>query len=119
MDSIRSALGPQQISYYGFSYGTYLGQVYTTLFPSHVRRMVLDSNVDPRKVWYQANLDQDSRLQTQHQDLVRLAGPVPLFYHLGTTEKAVENLLYADMPDLNPHPAGGVVGPDEWTDVFL
>lgn len=24
-----------------------------------MRRMVLDSNVDPRKVWYQANLDQD------------------------------------------------------------
>ena len=34
----------------------YLAQVYSTLFPSRVRRMVPDSNVDPRKVWYQANL---------------------------------------------------------------
>jgi pimeloyl-ACP methyl ester carboxylesterase len=59
MDSIRQALGQSQISYYGFSYGTYLGQVYSTLFPSHVRRLIMDSNVDPRKVWYQANLDQD------------------------------------------------------------
>ena len=48
MDSIRQALGQQQITYYGFSYGTYLGQVYATLFPSHVRRLILDSNVDPR-----------------------------------------------------------------------
>jgi pimeloyl-ACP methyl ester carboxylesterase len=57
MESIRKALGARQINYYGFSYGTYLAQVYSTLFPSRVRRMVLDSNVDPRKVWYQANLD--------------------------------------------------------------
>jgi pimeloyl-ACP methyl ester carboxylesterase len=47
MDSIRAALGQKQITYYGFSYGTYLGQVYSTLFPSHVRRLVMDSNVDP------------------------------------------------------------------------
>ena len=59
MDSIRQALGQQQITYYGYSYGTYLGQVYGTLFPSRVRRMILDSNVDPRGVWYQDNLDQD------------------------------------------------------------
>jgi hypothetical protein len=32
---------------------------YGTLFTERVRRMVLESNVGPRKVWYQANLDQD------------------------------------------------------------
>jgi pimeloyl-ACP methyl ester carboxylesterase len=65
MDSIRTALGVAQISYYGYSYGTYLGQVYSTLFPSHLKYMVLDSNVDPRRIWYKANLD-------QHQDLLPL-----------------------------------------------
>jgi pimeloyl-ACP methyl ester carboxylesterase len=59
MDSIRAALGQSQITYYGFSYGTYLGQVYSTLFPSHGQRLIMDSNVDPRHVWYQANLAQD------------------------------------------------------------
>ena len=59
MDEIRKALGATRINYYGFSYGTYLAQVYTTLFPKRMRRMVLDSNVDPRRVWYRANLDQD------------------------------------------------------------
>ena len=59
MDSLRKALGQPVINYYGFSYGTYLGQVYATLFPNRMRRMVLDSNVDPRNVWYEANLDQD------------------------------------------------------------
>ena len=59
MESIRKALGAQQINYYGFSYGTYLGQVYATLHPDRVRRFVFDGVVDPRGVWYDANLDQD------------------------------------------------------------
>ncbi len=59
MDSIRQALGVPQINYFGFSYGTYLGQVYTTLFPGSIRRAVFDSTVDPRRVFYQSNLDQD------------------------------------------------------------
>ncbi len=63
MDSLRVALGATQINYYGFSYGTYLGQVYSSLFPTHVRRMVLDSNVDPTRIWYAANLDQDLAFQ--------------------------------------------------------
>src|SRR5207244_2167138 len=33
MDSIRAAFGVSKINYYAFSYGTYLGQVYATLFP--------------------------------------------------------------------------------------
>ena len=45
LDSIRVALGQRQISYYAFSYGTYIGQVYATMFPTRVRRMVLDSTV--------------------------------------------------------------------------
>ena len=48
MDSIRQALGVDQINYYGFSYGTYLGQVYATLFPGKMRRAVFDGTVDPR-----------------------------------------------------------------------
>ncbi|MGH3186027.1 MAG: alpha/beta fold hydrolase, partial [Streptosporangiaceae bacterium] len=52
MDSIRAAFGVSKINYYAFSYGTYIGQVYATLFPARVRRMVLDSTVDPTGVWY-------------------------------------------------------------------
>src|ERR1017187_5708804 len=59
MDSIRAALGQQKISYFGYSYGTYLGQVYATLFPSHLRRMVLDSIADPTGAWYADNISQD------------------------------------------------------------
>jgi len=59
------------------SYGTYLGQVYATLFPDRIRRAVFDSTVDPRNVWYQANLDQDVAFDRQHPHLVRVARRVP------------------------------------------
>jgi pimeloyl-ACP methyl ester carboxylesterase len=46
MDTLRNALGQQQISYLGYSYGTSIGQVYGDLFPQRVRAMVLDGVVD-------------------------------------------------------------------------
>ncbi|MEU6991358.1 alpha/beta hydrolase [Streptomyces sp. NPDC046465] len=47
MDVIRGVLGEKKISYLGFSYGTYLGAVYTQLFPRRTDRFVLDSAADP------------------------------------------------------------------------
>ncbi|MFC0541399.1 alpha/beta hydrolase [Kutzneria chonburiensis] len=47
MDAIRKALGEQRISYYGNSYGTYLGSVYLQMFGARADRFVLDSSVDP------------------------------------------------------------------------
>ncbi len=47
MDEIRRALGADQISYLGFSYGSALGVWYATLFPESVRAMVVDGANDP------------------------------------------------------------------------
>lgn len=47
MDRIRSALGVAEINYLGLSYGTYLGAVYSSLFPDRTRTMVLDGALDP------------------------------------------------------------------------
>jgi pimeloyl-ACP methyl ester carboxylesterase len=47
MDALRSALGESAISYLGFSYGTLLGLDYAQQFPTRVRAMALDGNVDP------------------------------------------------------------------------
>ncbi len=51
MDRIRQALGEKKISYWGQSYGTYLGAVYRALFQDRTDRMILEGNVDPTKVW--------------------------------------------------------------------
>ncbi|WP_394834970.1 alpha/beta hydrolase [Pendulispora rubella] len=46
MDAIRAGLGEEQLSYYGVSYGTQIGQQYAEEFPERIRAMVLDSNID-------------------------------------------------------------------------
>ncbi len=47
MDEIRKALGAEQISYLGFSYGSALGVWYASLFPENVRAMVVDGADNP------------------------------------------------------------------------
>jgi pimeloyl-ACP methyl ester carboxylesterase len=118
MDSIRAALGVPRINFYGFSYGTYLGQVYATLYPSRVRRFVLDSNVDPHQVWYRANLAQDIAFQKNAKVWFGWLAKYDSVYHLGSTEGAVSRLWYKTRDALAAHPDHGI-GPDEWTDVFL
>ena len=41
------ALGDEQLTYLGYSYGTTLGSTYAELFPDKVRALVLDAAVDP------------------------------------------------------------------------
>jgi pimeloyl-ACP methyl ester carboxylesterase len=47
MDLIRAVLGDKVLTYYGASYGTYLGAWYAQEFPWRVGRVVLDAAVDP------------------------------------------------------------------------
>ncbi len=47
MELIRRALREPQLSYYGISYGTYLGSTYAAMFPDRVRAMVVDGVLDP------------------------------------------------------------------------
>ncbi|GIE89319.1 alpha/beta hydrolase [Actinoplanes regularis] len=119
MDSIRKALGADTINFYGFSYGTYLGQVYATLFPKRVRRMVLDGNVNPQRVWYQANLDQDVAFDRNMKLYFSWLAKNDSVYHLGKTGPEVEKLYYRQLGELATKPAGGLIGPAELTDVFL
>jgi pimeloyl-ACP methyl ester carboxylesterase len=47
LNMLRRTVGDRRLSYYGFSYGTFLGATYANLFPSRVRAMALDANLDP------------------------------------------------------------------------
>jgi pimeloyl-ACP methyl ester carboxylesterase len=47
LDRIRAALGEAKLNYLGFSYGTYIGELYAQAYPTHVRTMVLDGPIDP------------------------------------------------------------------------
>ena len=47
MDVIRRAVGDKKLTYLGFSYGTYLGNVYANMFPDRVRAVAIDGVLDP------------------------------------------------------------------------
>jgi pimeloyl-ACP methyl ester carboxylesterase len=47
MDVLRRAVGDKQLTYFGISYGSYLGQVYANLFPDRVRALAIDAILDP------------------------------------------------------------------------
>jgi pimeloyl-ACP methyl ester carboxylesterase len=46
MDAIRSLLGESKLNYFGYSYGTFLGATYASMFPDGYQRMVLDGPID-------------------------------------------------------------------------
>jgi pimeloyl-ACP methyl ester carboxylesterase len=119
LDSIRAAFGVAKINYFAFSWGTYLGQVYATLFPQRVRRMVLDSTVDPTGVWYTDNVDQDYAFQRRMDAFYAWVARYDSTYHLGSTGAQVMAAWYRARNQLVAHPADGVIGPDELDDTYI
>ncbi|WKE68768.1 alpha/beta hydrolase [Streptomyces sp. WP-1] len=119
MDSIREALGASRISYFGYSYGTYLGAVYARLHPDRVRRLVLDSIVDPTGVWYADNIGQERAFDDRHRALMAWIAKYDATYGLGKDPAKVEAAWYAMRADLAKKPAGGRVGASELEDTFM
>ncbi|MFJ5127336.1 alpha/beta hydrolase [Streptomyces sp. NPDC088555] len=119
LDVIRRATGARQLNYFGYSYGTYLGAVYAKLFPERVRRLVLDSNVDPDGVWYDDNIGQDYAFDARHKAFAAWVARHDATYGLGTDPAKVESAWYAMRAAVTAHPAGGKIGPSELEDTFL
>ncbi|PHH84796.1 hypothetical protein CDD83_1390 [Cordyceps sp. RAO-2017] len=55
MNSILDAVGQKDMVFWGFSYGTLLGQTYGALFPQRSRRIVIDGVTDYFD-WYQSRI---------------------------------------------------------------
>lgn len=47
MEVLRRAMGDRKLTFFGDSYGSYLGLVYANMFPDRVRAIVIDGIVDP------------------------------------------------------------------------
>ncbi|WP_055535734.1 alpha/beta hydrolase [Streptomyces alboniger] len=119
MDAIRAALGADRLNFFGYSYGTYLGAVYGKLYPYRVRRMALDSLVDPSGVWYEANLRQDYAFDARHKALMAWIARHDAAYGLGKDPAKVEARWYAMRAALAEKPAGRKVGAAELEDTFI
>jgi pimeloyl-ACP methyl ester carboxylesterase len=114
------ALGASKINFYGFSYGTYLGQVYATKHPTRVGRFVLDGVVDPATWWYGANLRQERQFDRNLNAFFKWVAKHPGAYHLGRDRRAIRRGYNAMLKSLDRHPAyHRKLGPDELTDGIL
>lgn len=58
MEFLRALMGSRQLSFIGYSYGTWLGGWYADTYPARVGRFVLDSNMDwTHTQWDNVNFD--------------------------------------------------------------
>ncbi|MDW4909784.1 alpha/beta hydrolase [Streptomyces sp. ADMS] len=121
LDVLRAALGEDRLTFMGASYGTYFGALYATLFPSHVRRMVFDSvvNPDPGGIWYRNNLDQSAAFEVRWADFRAWVARHDDVYGLGATPEAVLRSYEKAAARLAAEPAGGKVGPGQLQGAFL
>ena len=77
MDVLRQALGDAKLTYLGFSYGTLLGATYAGLFPTHVRAMVLDGDLDPALPVVDELDQQSAGLEAQLQQFISSCQTTP------------------------------------------
>ena len=112
MDVMRALVGDKDLNYLGHSYGTYLGAVYTELFPDNIGRVVLDSAMDPTMA-RQDPMEGDAAageqsLRTYIESQQGQAG----FPLSGTTDEAVAQLAaFLDGLDANPLTVSDAVAP--------
>ncbi|RJO73615.1 alpha/beta hydrolase [Nocardia panacis] len=89
LDVIRAVLGEERINYIGGSYGTYLGAVYTQMFPERVDRLVYDSAVDPDRYHVPMVQDMGAPSEAAFDVWAAWAAAKDAEYHFGTTAPAV------------------------------
>ena len=104
MDWLRRALGEEQISYFGFSYGSELGATWATLFPDTVRAAVLDGAADPDADSLESSLQQLEGFENSLSTFLAgcSARSSCAFYNGGDAEGAFDDLLMS--LDQNPAP---------------
>ncbi|HZX03976.1 alpha/beta hydrolase, partial [Kribbella sp.] len=117
LDRIRTALGEPKISYLGASWGTYLGAVYTTMFPERSDRIVLDSNLGPSGWDYQSERLWSQGFEDRFPDFAKFAAANYREYGLGRTPAQVKAKFFELTARLDKHP---VQGPDmAWDGAML
>ena len=78
LQSLRYRPNEEKILYWGFSYGSFLGSTFASMFPNRIERLVLDGVVDApdylKTLWTDNLVDTEKDMQTFF-DLCAEAGP--------------------------------------------
>ncbi|MFD0857169.1 alpha/beta hydrolase [Actinomadura adrarensis] len=103
MDVLRAAVGDEKFTYYGASYGTYLGAFYAAQFPRKVRALVLDGAVDPSLSSTELLVEQSRGFETALKAFASDCTRQPNC-PLGTSEDAVIDRIAAFLKQLDQAP---------------
>lgn len=109
LDRVRAALGERTASFLGYSYGTYLGAVYTTLFPRTTDRVVLDSSLHEKGWDVDGGRGYGRGFEERFPDFAAWAAARPE-YGLGRTPAQVRATYLGLAGRLDRAPAQGVDG---------
>ena len=95
IDQIRLALGVNKITFLGFSYGSELGAIYATLFPTSLRTMVIDGAADPTATTEDSNLQQVVGFENAFNAFLEKCAQNKkcAYYHDGDPGTAFETLM--------------------------
>ena len=101
MDLVRHLLGDQKLNFVGYSYGTWLGAWYASVFPERVGRLVLDSSVDFTDNFDAAFIGQVQARQRLHDAvLLPYAARHPQFFGLGSDAAQIGTQVQALQPQV-------------------
>ncbi|KAK4494918.1 hypothetical protein PRZ48_014274 [Zasmidium cellare] len=105
--------GEEKLQYWGFSYGTILGQTFATMHPRRVHRLLIDGVVDPDDYYHGSwlqNLHDSDKAMAKLCEYCYQAGPKRCPLYTGNSAQDVEDRIYELLSDLKANPVP-VVGP--------
>jgi len=116
MDALRAALGEQKINYLGYSYGTYLGSVYATLFPQRTDRFLLDSVVHPDRIWRETFSAWGPAAEIAFPGFAEYAAANDAAFGLGDTPAEVRQKFFELLAEVEtePYPLPGLTIDHKW-----
>lgn len=121
LDLLRQAVGDEQLTFAGYSYGSYLGVTYANLFPDNVRALIVDGVLNPidwstgdpgeENLPFSARLRSNIGAQDTLEEFFRLcdeAGPPACAFAPDSAARyqAIAEYLLASEPVLLTVPAG-------------
>ncbi|KAL2075023.1 hypothetical protein VTL71DRAFT_8803 [Oculimacula yallundae] len=103
---IMEKLGEEKLKYWGFSYGTFLGVTFASLFPDKVGRMVNDGNVDARDYVSGIGthfLQDTDKVMDSFYTFCHLAGPETCHFYSSSPE-AIQTRVSTLLENIKKHP---------------
>lgn len=104
LEQVRKALGVEKVTYWGASYGSYLGMMYATLYPERIEKMALDGVASPHKSWYESNLAQQKALGKSLEKYFEWLATNHARFQLGSDAAAVRKLIGDRLAQLRKSP---------------